>query len=247
MSRLKNYKSRCICIITVTFNQVGRKILKLSCTVLSLVATIRSSDVVTNKITDVYHASAVEKNIVSKYVKDIKNEDVKISTEKVENNKNKKSRKIDSKTISTVKNLVKNNSKKLTQPKAQKITSASNTKISKKVSGNNYCNLTDYECVEVLTGDATFYTAKPGKRMSNGEIPVAGVHCAMHPKYKGSLAKITFSNGRTQLLKVGDTGGALINGSAVIDIFRNTRGECLQEGRKKVKVEILRKKKNINK
>lgn len=258
MSRLKNYKSRCICIITVTFNQVGRKILKLSCTVLSLLATVQSSDVVTNKITDVYHASAMEKNIVPKCAevkntkeylkdtkKDIKKENIKISNKKVENSKNKKSSKINDKTISIVKNLVNNNSKKSIQPKAQKIASAANTKSTKNT--KNCFNPTDYECTDVLTGDATFYTAKPGKRMSNGELPIAGVHCAMHPKYKDSWAKITFSNGKTKLLKVGDTGGALINGGAVVDIFCATRDECLQNGRKKVKVEILHKKKNIHK
>ena len=74
----KNYKSRCISINIVTFNQVGRKILKISCATLSLFAMIHSSDVATNRITDFYHASAV---------KNSENKNSKIQNSKKEDNK----------------------------------------------------------------------------------------------------------------------------------------------------------------
>ena len=64
----------------------------------------------------------------------------------------------------------------------------------------------------------------------------------MHPRFKGSLAKVTFPNNRTVLLEVEDTGKALIDGDAAIDIFCNTREECIKNGRTNVKVEVFKKK-----
>ena len=247
----KNYKSRCININIVTFNQVGRKILKISCATLSLFAVIHSSDVTTNRITDFYHASAVEnsknKNFKTQNSKKEDNKDNIVVSKKSIPDKSENS-KLDSKSI--IKDIIKSKEKTKKDVKSDKKSNQQSKKIAniiqayKKEQKSNSAqhDLKNYECTDILNGDATFYTASPGKRMANGEIPIAGVHCAMHPRFKGSLAKVTFPNNKTVWLKVGDTGGALINGSAVVDIFCSSREECLKKGRQKVKVEVFKKK-----
>ncbi len=247
----KNYKSRCISINIVTFNQVGRKILKISCATLSLFAVIHSSDVATNRITDFYHASAV---------KNSENKNSKIQNSKKEDNKDnivvskkaipdkKENNEFDSKSV--IKDIIKSKEKTKKDVKPDKKSKQQNKKIANIIrthkqgrkSKSVQHDLKNYECTDVLHGDATFYTARPGKRMSSGKTPVAGRHCAMHPRFKGSLAKVTFPNNRTVLLEVEDTGKALIDGDAAIDIFCDNIEECIQNGRQKVKVEVFKKK-----
>lgn len=219
-------------------------------------AIIYSSDVETNKITDFYHASAIEnkefKNLENKSKKKItkentkENKDASEKTVKVENIKtgnteDKKIQKNCNKNNSTVEveNIIRNNIKK---NKKQDIKKIANIIQECKKNFSGY-NLDGYECIDVLNGDATFYTAT-GNPMSNGEFPVAGKHCAMHSKFLTpkskknkdkiiTLAEITFANGETIWREVGDTGGALNEGRAIVDIYCNTRDECIQNGRKK--------------
>ena len=214
---------------------------------------IHSSDVATNKITDLYHASAVEnsenKNFKTQNSKKEDNKDNIVVSKKAVPDK-KENSKLDSKSI--IKNIMKLKEKTKKDVKTDKKSKQQNRKIANIIQAHKKAqkqktssvqhDLKDYECISVLNGDATFYTTAPGKKMANGEIPIAGVHCAMHPRFKGSLAKVTFPNNKTVWLKVGDTGGALIHGSAVVDIFCSSEEECFQKGRKKVKVEVFRKK-----
>ncbi len=213
---------------------------------LSLFSIIHSSDVATNRMTDFYHTSAVEnKNFKSKNdVKGNNSKDNVLVSKKIIPHK-EENKKLESKFV--VKNIMKlqKKSKKSTTSikKNKKIANIIRTQGIEQERKKIPYDLKNYECIDVLCGDATFYTAEPGKRMANGKIPIAGVHCAMHSRFRGSLVKITFSNGKTIWLIVGDGGGALENGSAIVDIFCNTREECIKNGRKKVKVEVWRKKK----
>ncbi|MBQ6143330.1 MAG: G5 domain-containing protein [Clostridia bacterium] len=93
----------------------------------------------------------------------------------------------------------------------------------------------------VLYGSATAYTAPSGSRTSQGNTPTSGVTIAVDPNKipYGSHLEITDLNGKFICSGIAqDTGGALKNGSALVDIFMNSKSECLKFGRKKVKVYV---------
>ncbi len=93
-----------------------------------------------------------------------------------------------------------------------------------------------------IVGSATAYTALPGSRTATGTTPRQGVTVAVNPKKipYGSRIRITTMSGRV----IGDytaedTGGALMSGSAVVDIYMSSRSACMSFGRQQVKVTIL--------
>lgn len=95
---------------------------------------------------------------------------------------------------------------------------------------------------KTFVGSATAYTALPGKRTATGTIPCQGVTVAVNPRKipYGSRVKVTTLSGRViGTYKAEDTGGALMSGSAIVDIFMNTRSACIGFGRQQVKVTIL--------
>lgn len=112
----------------------------------------------------------------------------------------------------------------------------SNASSSKTSSGDDK----SYE--NVLEGSATAYTAESGARTSTGSVPTQGVTVAVNPDLipygKKLLIKSTDGsfvwNGVSQ-----DTGGALKRGSALVDIFMNSKVDCIKFGRKRVKVYVL--------
>lgn len=93
-----------------------------------------------------------------------------------------------------------------------------------------------------FVGSATAYTAVPGKRTATGTIPCQGVTVAVNPRKipYGSKVKVTTLSGNLiGVYKAEDTGGALMRGSAIVDIFMSSRSACVDFGRKQVKVTIL--------
>ena len=94
----------------------------------------------------------------------------------------------------------------------------------------------------VLTGSATAYTASSGSRTSTGAVPCQGVTVAVNPHKipYGTRLKIKSLDGSFTWNGVAqDTGGALMKGSALVDIYMNSRSDCIRFGRKQVEVTLL--------
>ncbi len=93
--------------------------------------------------------------------------------------------------------------------------------------------------MNVISGSATAYTASAGARTATGAVPTQGVTVAVNPKKipYGKRVTVKTLDGKTIFSGIAqDTGGALRNGSAVVDIYMNSRADCLKFGRKKVNV-----------
>ncbi|MBR2735337.1 MAG: G5 domain-containing protein [Clostridia bacterium] len=95
---------------------------------------------------------------------------------------------------------------------------------------------------KTFVGSATAYTAAAGSRTATGTIPRQGVTVAVNPKkipYGSRIKVTTLSGSLIGIYTAEDTGGALNSGSALVDIFMNSRMACLNFGRQQVKVTIL--------
>lgn len=94
----------------------------------------------------------------------------------------------------------------------------------------------------VLTGSGTAYTAAPGAVTSTGKTAKVG-YVAVNPKTipYGTKLYITSSDGKIVYgyAIAADTGGALMSGRALVDLYYNTLDECYKFGRREVKVYIL--------
>ena len=95
---------------------------------------------------------------------------------------------------------------------------------------------------KLMTGSGTAYTAPKGARTSTGRLAQYGV-VAVNPKIipYGTRMYIASSDGRYVYgyCVAGDTGSALRNGSALVDLYYNTYNQCRNFGRRNVKVYIL--------
>ncbi len=95
---------------------------------------------------------------------------------------------------------------------------------------------------KTFIGSATAYTATPGSRTATGTVPCQGVTVAVNPKKipYGSKIKVTSLSGSLiGVYRAEDTGGALMSGSAIVDIFMNSRSACVGFGRQQVKVTVI--------
>ena len=95
---------------------------------------------------------------------------------------------------------------------------------------------------KTFIGSATAYTALPGRRTATGTIPCQGITAAVNFNKipRGSRIMVTSMSGNLiGIYTAEDTGGALISGSAIVDLFMNTRSACMHFGRQQVKVTIL--------
>lgn len=91
----------------------------------------------------------------------------------------------------------------------------------------------------MVSGSATAYTASPGARTSTGAVPKQGVTVAVNPRIipYGKKLSIRSTDGRVIWSGVSqDTGGALLSGSAVVDIYMDSKADCIRFGRRKVNV-----------
>lgn len=93
-----------------------------------------------------------------------------------------------------------------------------------------------------LQGSGTAYTAHKGAHTSTGKIPVRGM-VAVNPKKipYGTKLYIKATNGSYDYgyAVAADTGGALKNGSAIVDLYMDSNKECYNFGRRKVDVYVL--------
>ncbi len=94
----------------------------------------------------------------------------------------------------------------------------------------------------VLTGSGTAYTAPAGAGTATG-VPAYHGGVAVNPNVipYGSKLYIVSTDGSFVYgyATAVDTGGALMSGSAIVDCFYNTYGECVNFGRRNVNVYVL--------
>ena len=95
---------------------------------------------------------------------------------------------------------------------------------------------------QVLTGSGTAYTAPAGALTATG-VPAYHGGVAVNPAIipYGSKLYITSTDGSFVYgyATAVDTGGALWDGSAIVDCFYNTYGECVNFGRRDVNVYVI--------
>ncbi len=94
---------------------------------------------------------------------------------------------------------------------------------------------------KVLTGTATAYTASHGALTSTG-VPAYVGGVAVNPNIipYGSKLYIEADGYTYGYATAVDTGGALMDGSALVDLYMSSYDECINFGRRNVKVYILR-------
>lgn len=93
---------------------------------------------------------------------------------------------------------------------------------------------------KVLTGSATAYTASSGALTSTG-VPAYVGGVAVNPNIipYGSKLYIVADGYTYGYATAVDTGGALMSGSALVDLYMSTYDECVNFGRRNVKVYVL--------
>ncbi len=103
-------------------------------------------------------------------------------------------------------------------------------------------NGTTFSYSKVLTGSGTAYTASSGAKTATGQTARVGL-VAVNPSvipYGTKLYIVAADGSYTYGYAVAaDTGSALRNGSALVDLFMNTQSECISFGRRQVKVYVL--------
>ncbi|MBQ6570598.1 MAG: G5 domain-containing protein [Clostridia bacterium] len=95
---------------------------------------------------------------------------------------------------------------------------------------------------KLLTGTGTAYTAPKGAKCSTGCKPGVG-KVAVNPKVipYGTRMFITSADGKFVYgyAVAADTGGAMLSGRVLCDLYMNTERECYNFGRRKINVYIL--------
>ncbi len=95
---------------------------------------------------------------------------------------------------------------------------------------------------QVLTGSGTAYYAPAGAGTATGRLARYGV-VAVNPDIipYGSILYIVSNDGEVVYgyAVAGDTGGALMDGSAIVDLYYNTYEECCEFGRRDVTIYVL--------
>ena len=254
----KYYKSRCIIINIVTINSATRNTAKFFLTFLTLAGTIRSSEVVTNMMNESVYASSKTFDVIDSLEEVVKSND---------NNDSAKEMEISKETIENVSKIIESEKKKDSEKNLEKSSKSSENKVIKPIekkkeskicespkksevkAQNKRTAQPEVQKIEpekkdvdlgnaiVLKGDATAY-AYTGRNMANGQAPKAGVHCAMRREFIGKRARVVTASGKVFDLEVGDTGGALRRGSAVVDIYLGSVEECRAFGRQKCTVYV---------
>lgn len=134
--------------------------------------------------------------------------------------------------------------KKSTPKTTKPSTSASGSNSSSSSGGNTFVdnngNTVSYS--QLLTGSGTAYTAPAGSGTATGVTVSVGC-VAVNPNIipYGSKLYITSTDGSYVYgyATAVDTGGALMDGSALVDLFMDTYDDCAKFGRKNVNVYVL--------
>ena len=126
---------------------------------------------------------------------------------------------------------------------AKKTAAAKNTAVSVDAGGKTITvNGREISYSKVLTGTGTAYTARRGARTSTGKVVKVGL-VAVDPRKipYGTRLYIVSADGRYNYgyAVAADTGGALRSGRVLVDLFYNTERECINFGRRQVKVYVL--------
>ena len=94
----------------------------------------------------------------------------------------------------------------------------------------------------MLSGKSTAYTAYPGAGTASGRLAQVGV-VAVNPNvipYGSELYIVSQDGSRVYGYAVaGDTGSAMLNGHALIDLYMDTYEDCLNWGAVYVDVYVL--------
>lgn len=102
-----------------------------------------------------------------------------------------------------------------------------------------YGNTVGYS--QVLTGSGTAYTSAPGALTATG-VPAYVGGVAVNPNIipYGSQLYIETTDGFVYGYATAvDTGGALMDGSALVDLYYTSHGECINFGRRNVNIYVL--------
>ncbi len=109
---------------------------------------------------------------------------------------------------------------------------------------------TKSEVIKTISGYATAYTDSGGIIRKNGrvitstgKIPQEGITVAVNPTLipYGSKIRVRTTDGLfDRVLYAQDTGGALKSGTATVDIYMKNKKDCLNFGRRKVEVSLLK-------
>jgi uncharacterized protein YabE (DUF348 family)/3D (Asp-Asp-Asp) domain-containing protein len=122
----------------------------------------------------------------------------------------------------------------------KKATSASTTSGGAGTFVDNNGNTVSYK--SVVTGSGTAYTAKAGSKTATGAYATVG-GVAVNPNIipYGSKLYIQATDGSYVYgyATAIDTGGALMDGSAIVDLFMNSYADCAAFGRRDVTIYVL--------
>ncbi len=95
---------------------------------------------------------------------------------------------------------------------------------------------------QILTGSSCAYTAPAGALTSTGRVAAVGI-VAVNPDIipYGTELYITSADGSRVYgyAIAGDTGGAVMRGSIIADLFMNTESDCYDWGRRDVNIYVL--------
>lgn len=128
--------------------------------------------------------------------------------------------------------------------KSSNSNSNSSSNSSSKSSSNSVVNANGkpISYKSVLTGSCTAYTSSPGALTSTGKVAQVG-YVAVNPNIipYGTELYICSADGSFVYgyAIAADTGGALMNGSALVDLYYNSESECIKFGRRTLNVYIL--------
>ena len=113
---------------------------------------------------------------------------------------------------------------------------SANVKVSEEDGTITDENGTAYRYNKVLTGVCTAYTERPGARTSTGAIARRGL-VAVNPKQIPYGTKLYIPG--YGICTAADTGGAMRQGRAMIDLYMDSERECRQFGRRTKQVYVL--------
>ncbi len=140
-----------------------------------------------------------------------------------------------------IENVVKKPISKLVTKGTAEVALASNLGSSTSSSGSgNAGTVAGLSYKSVLTGSATAYTASEGALTATG-VPAYVGGVAVNPNIipYGSKLYIVADGYTYGYATAVDTGGALMSGSALVDLYMSTYDECINFGRRNVTVYVL--------
>lgn len=140
-------------------------------------------------------------------------------------------------------NIIKEPQEKVVLKGTAQIAPAANFNVAKKPAqstSNSKNTINGFSYSKVLTGSATAYTASEGALTATG-VPAYVGGVAVNPNIipYGSKLYIVADGYTYGYATAVDTGGALMSGAALVDLYMSTYDECINFGRRNVTVYVL--------